>query len=53
MFPEERPRPAESDDPRDGYESPVIVDLGTLVDLTLSGSSPLSDMWGGAAGGGS
>lgn len=37
----------------DTYEAPEITDFGSLEDLTRSGSSPLSDQWGGTAGGGS
>lgn len=35
------------------YESPRITDHGSLTELTLSGSAPLADAFGGAAGGGS
>jgi hypothetical protein len=35
------------------YERPELTEFGTLQDLTLSGSAPLSDSFGGAAGGGS
>jgi hypothetical protein len=41
------------DAPASGYERPEIIDYGTLSELTLSGSAPLSDAFGGAAGGGS
>lgn len=40
-------------EPEPAYEAPAIVDYGTLRELTLSGTAPLSDMFGGAAGGGS
>jgi hypothetical protein len=33
------------------YEAPEIVDYGTLAELTLSGSAPLTDSFMGAAGG--
>jgi hypothetical protein len=43
-----------SEDPvLDTYEYPEITDYGVLAELTLSGSSPLSDSFGGSAGGGS
>jgi hypothetical protein len=35
------------------YERPLIVEYGSLEQLTQSGSAPLSDSFGGAAGGGS
>jgi hypothetical protein len=35
------------------FEEPEVIDFGELRELTLSGSSPLSDSFGGAAGGGS
>jgi hypothetical protein len=35
------------------FEEPQVIDFGELRELTLSGSSPLSDSFGGAAGGGS
>jgi hypothetical protein len=35
------------------YERPELTEFGTLQELTLSGSAPLSDSFGGAAGGGS
>lgn len=35
----------------ESYESPEIVDYGTLAELTLSGSAPLTDSFMGAAGG--
>lgn len=38
---------------REPYASPEVTDFGALRELTLSGSSPLSDSFGGAAGGGS
>jgi hypothetical protein len=37
----------------DAYEPPVLSEYGSLTELTLSGSAPLSDSFGGAAGGGS
>lgn len=40
-------------EPREVYECPEITDLGTLNELTLSGTAPLSDTFGGASGGGS
>lgn len=33
------------------YEPPTITDYGSLTELTLSGTAPLSDSFGGAAGG--
>ena len=41
--------PREATEP---YEHPEIVDFGSLKELTLSGSAPLSDSFGGASGGG-
>jgi hypothetical protein len=38
---------------REGYQRPELTEFGTLRELTLSGSAPLSDSFGGAAGGGS
>lgn len=37
----------------DGYERPEITDFGSLRELTLSGVSVSSDMFGGSSGGGS
>jgi hypothetical protein len=37
----------------DSYEHPEVTDHGSLRELTLSGHAALSDMFGGAAGGGS
>jgi hypothetical protein len=42
-----------SSHPADVYERPEVVDYGSLQELTLSGSMPLSDTFGGSAGGGS
>jgi hypothetical protein len=43
-----------ADAPRsETYEHPEVKDYGSLKELTLSGTSPLSDSWGGASGGGS
>jgi hypothetical protein len=39
--------------PEAPYEQPELVEYGSLQELTLSGSAPLSDSFGGAAGGGS
>ena len=35
------------------YEPPEVIDYGSLGELTLSGTAPLSDAFGGAASGGS
>jgi hypothetical protein len=45
--------PAESRRAIEDYQHPEITDYGTLEELTLSGNAPLSDSFGGAAGGGS
>ena len=51
--PKSRNQPLDVVPENDSYEHPQVTDHGSLRELTLSGHAALSDMFGGAAGGGS